>query len=153
MRYVAMFSVFLCVPYVCFGHQGHHAAGTPAAVTITGEVIDPICYLSHEEKGAEHAACAQDCLDNGTPPALLTDDGRVITVLPTHESHKAYDAIRRNGAKKVKIKGQLLKRGGLTAIAATTVTSLDGKDLVAAEPQVPGASASPAGSGNTSTAH
>lgn len=130
MRYLILLAFVLCCTASAFAHQGHHAAAAAAAVTLTGEIIDPICYLSHEEKGAEHASCAQDCLNNGTPPALLTDDGRVVAVLPTHESQKAFDAIRHLAAKRVKIRGQLLKRGGMTAITASAVTSPDGKDLV-----------------------
>jgi hypothetical protein len=61
---------------------------TAATETVTGKIIDQMCYMKDKvnNAGADHkmpadtAACAQACAKMGRPMALLTSDGKVYTL-------------------------------------------------------------------------
>ena len=70
-----------------WAHEEHeHGAGTApqealgeAAAqeqTLTGEVVDVFCYLSHGEEGlgVKHAGCAKKCIKGGLPVAIKVGD-------------------------------------------------------------------------------
>src|SRR5437016_677802 len=66
-----------------FGHEGHE--GKP--ITLTGTVVDTGCWLTHDSKGPEHAACALACAKNGVPLAILDPSGKVyISVASDHKN-------------------------------------------------------------------
>ena len=81
-----------------------------------GEVVDMACYMGHEARGAEHKDCAEMCIKNGMPIGLLTDKGDVYLLLEDHTSKDAYQSLKGMAAEKVKVVGDLHKRGGLQAI-------------------------------------
>lgn len=56
-----------------FAHEGHK--GKP--ITVTGTVVDTGCYVKHDSKGSEHAACAAACAKNGVPLAILDNSGKL----------------------------------------------------------------------------
>lgn len=98
-------------------HEGHDH-GKP--VTITGEVVDTGCYLSHDGKGAGHAACAEACAKNGIPLAIVDDAGKVY--LPLGLEHKNPNTkLMPFIAKRVKVTGSEYDKGGLASIAIKTV--------------------------------
>ncbi|MEO5988099.1 MAG: hypothetical protein ABIU54_02490 [Candidatus Eisenbacteria bacterium] len=41
------------------------------SVTMTGEIIDPQCYFTHDGRGIEHASCATLCAKGGQDMAFL----------------------------------------------------------------------------------
>lgn len=97
-------------------HEGHEGK----AVTVTGTVIDTGCYLTHDSKGADHAACALMCAKNGVPLAIVDAAGKIyIAVASDHKNPnlKLMDFIE----KKVKVNGTLLQKGGVNGIAIKTV--------------------------------
>ncbi|MBI2175083.1 MAG: hypothetical protein HYU33_07805, partial [Candidatus Omnitrophica bacterium] len=53
-------------------HQHSHEASMPKEETLTGEVMDVFCYLSHKEQGQgkDHASCAKKCIQSGLPVAI-----------------------------------------------------------------------------------
>lgn len=68
------------------GHE-HHAAQTgDAKVTkgsVTGEVIDIVCYTHHDSRGKDHAECARYCMSQGIPLGILDEKtGHVYLPLP-----------------------------------------------------------------------
>jgi len=74
-----------------WAHEAHEHAGKehagqaltqeaaqqqPTEQTLTGEVVDVFCYLSHGEKGLgkDHAGCAKKCIKSGLPVAIKVGD-------------------------------------------------------------------------------
>jgi predicted lipoprotein with Yx(FWY)xxD motif len=61
------------------------AASTPlgaAPTTVKGEVVDVACYTkNHDNKGAAHKGCTEDCAKKGKPLALVTPDGMVYAIV------------------------------------------------------------------------
>ena len=41
--------------------------------TVIGYVVDTGCYVHHDSKGPDHAACAKACARAGVPLAILDD--------------------------------------------------------------------------------
>src|SRR3546814_1331086 len=64
-------------------------AATPNRAQLTGEVIDPWCYLSEimYAEGTAHHQCAIWCAAGGIPVALLTEDGQVYFIVGRSEEH------------------------------------------------------------------
>ena len=104
------------------GHEGHEENG--AEKTLVGEVIDPVCYVSHDSRGAEHAACARTCAKLGVTLAILEEKtGKIYLSLPvdhTNPNAKLFDHI----AQRVEVKGLLFQKGGLTGIFVQSVREL-----------------------------
>lgn len=103
-----------------FAHDEVH--GKP--ITVTGQVVDTGCYLSHDSKGADHAACAKMCAQAGVPLAILDDKGVIYTVVAADHKNpniKLLPFIE----KKVKVSGTLLEKGGLHGIAIKTVVAAE----------------------------
>ena len=54
------------------------------AKSVTGEVVDLMCYLDHGAKGEKHAGCAEKCIKSGGPVGLLTKDNQLYLVVGNH---------------------------------------------------------------------
>ncbi len=96
-------------------HEGH---GKP--ITVTGTVVDTGCYVTHEGKGADHAACALACAKKGVPLAILDGDGKLYLSIAADHSNpnaKLLDFVE----KKVKVSGTLYEKGGMEGISIKTV--------------------------------
>jgi hypothetical protein len=91
-------------------------------VTITGEVVDTTCYLLHEARGPEHLDCAVTCVKAGTPAAILDDTTNqlVFPLAPvsakTHHGKRPDEALLPYVGKRVRARGQLVRRGGVSAL-------------------------------------
>jgi hypothetical protein len=102
-----------------FGHEGHE--GKP--VTLNGTVVDTGCYMTHDSKGPEHAACAMACAKNGVPLAIVDASGKLyISVASDHQNPNA--KLMNFIEKKVKVTGTLLQKGGVNGIAIKTVEAV-----------------------------
>lgn len=104
-------------------HEGHeHGASHPA--TITGEVIDPVCYLSHDSRGPDHAECARMCAKNGIGLGILQDKtGTIYISLPVDHSNPNAKLLDYAG-QRVEVKGTVFRKGGLTGIFVQEVKPL-----------------------------
>ena len=101
-----------------------HDAHAGKAVTISGTVVDTGCYMSHDSKGAGHAACAAACARNGVPLAILDDHGMLY--LPVAVEHKDQNPkLLPYIEKRVKVTGTELQKGGLKGIAIKTVEAAE----------------------------
>ena len=104
------------------------AAAVAATQTISGQLIDQVCYkmnksntgVDHKMPSGDEANCAVTCAKMGQPVALLTSDGKVYTVTG--------DLAANNNAKlvphlshKVELTGDVTEKGGTMTIAATTL--------------------------------
>lgn len=94
-----------------------------AADTVTGEVVDLACYLSHPAtgRGPGHRKCAETCAKKGIPMGLLTEDKQVVLLLEDHDSPKPYaDAIGK-AAETITVEGQKVTQGGMNGIVVEVV--------------------------------
>jgi hypothetical protein len=89
--------------------------------TVTGEIVDLACYLSHGVKGAKHATCAKKCLASGSPMGLLTKQGSLFLLVNDHEHEAAYDSAKKLAAELVKVTGDISHKGGLKALIVDKV--------------------------------
>ena len=101
--------------------QGHHDPGQAREISVVGEVIDPVCYLTHGSRGPEHKGCVEACVKQGVTLAILEDKtGQVFVSLPADHSNpnaklKDFVAVR------VKVTGTLYSKGGLKGLHVKTV--------------------------------
>lgn len=103
----------------------HNGGRTSQDVTIIGEVIDPVCYLGHDNWGKEHVPCAKECLTKEINLGILEDKtDQVYMSLPvdhTNPNAKLKDFI----AAKVKVTGTVYSKGGLQGIYVKNVEPLE----------------------------
>ncbi len=103
------------------GWAQHAHRSQAQETTIVGEVIDPVCYLSHGSTGKAHRSCAEYCVKQGIPLAILEEKtGRVYLSLPVDHSNpnaKLKDFI----AETVRVTGTVYSKGGLTGIHIKSV--------------------------------
>jgi hypothetical protein len=114
-------SIILTVALGGLAQHSDHSKQASTDVTVTGEVIDPVCYISHDSKGKEHKGCAEYCVKQGISLAVLEDKtGKIYLSMPVDHSNpnaKLKDFI----AEKVKVTGTVYSKGGLTGIHVKSV--------------------------------
>ncbi|HEX5132163.1 MAG TPA: hypothetical protein VFX92_06735 [Candidatus Krumholzibacteria bacterium] len=101
--------------------EGHHDGST---VTLTGEVLDMYCYMSHPESatGEEHAKCANSCLAKGLPIGFLTADGTVYMIVGSDHT-PANDMVKDWVGKQSTITGKLMQHKGMKAIDIASISA------------------------------
>lgn len=82
--------------------------------TVTGEVVDLMCYLDHGAKGEKHAGCAETCIKSGGPVGLLTKDVRLYIIIGDHKPIN--DQLASHAAKTITVKGKVVERNGMKMI-------------------------------------
>ena len=111
-----LFGAALAIPVlVASGHEHGDAAKKEVELqTLTGEVVDLMCYLDHEGKGEKHAACAKTCIESGGPVGLLVGD-KVYLVIGEHKPIN--DKLSPLAAQTVTLKGKVVERAGMRMIS------------------------------------
>jgi hypothetical protein len=82
--------------------------------TVTGEIVDLMCYLDHNAAGDKHASCAAMCIKHGGPVGILSD-GKVYLVVGDHKPMN--DQLAEYAGKTVTLKGKLGSNGGMSLLA------------------------------------
>jgi hypothetical protein len=83
------------------------------AKTITGEVVDLMCYIDHGAMGEKHAACAGKCIKGGGPVGIVSD-GKSYLLVGDHKPIN--DELADSAGKTITVKGKLAERGGMAMI-------------------------------------
>ncbi len=65
--------------------EDEEKAASGKETTITGEVLDMVCYLDSAKSGEEHAKCARRCIESGTPVGLKAEDGKTYVLIGEHK--------------------------------------------------------------------
>jgi hypothetical protein len=109
---VASFSASLVLSPLAFAHEDHEKEKLAAAAekTITGEIVDLMCYADHSATGEKHAKCAATCIKNGGPVAILSD-GKTYLVVGDHKPMN--DQLAEYAGKTITLKGKLASNGGI----------------------------------------
>jgi hypothetical protein len=103
---------------------GALAAETPAGsadLSLTGEVLDMACYISHGGKGETHKPCAAKCAKLGQPVGLLSTDGKLYLLVADHADGAPYEKARGLAGEQVAMKGEVAERDGVTALTVHDV--------------------------------
>ena len=101
------------------GPEAHHGE-----MTLRGEILDMACYVAHEAKGPDHAACAKRCVKGGQPMGLLADDGTVYLLYANHKDGSAFEAAKEHAGAKVEITGVAASQAGIRGLEVTAVKPL-----------------------------
>lgn len=115
------------------GHEHHHDAHSADAAapqattassqeqTLTGEVVDVFCYLSHPKEGLGrgHAGCAKKCITSGLPVAIKVGDQLYLATMADHNPANAQLAAL--AAERVTVRGKVMELDGQRLIAITSV--------------------------------
>jgi hypothetical protein len=96
------------------------------SVTVRGELITVMCFVGNGEKGrgADHAACALKCANEGYPLAIVTETGEMYKVVGKLTADKNA-ALRDLLAKDVVAEGVLGEEGSGKTLDATSVKPVD----------------------------
>jgi hypothetical protein len=81
--------------------------------TVSGEVVDLMCYLDHGAKGEKHKGCAGKCIKNGGPVGLLSGE-QVYLVVGDHAPIN--DQLAAKAGETVTLKGKVVERSGMKMI-------------------------------------
>lgn len=79
----------------------------PESTNQTGEIISLSCFLIEGEHGPSHRACAEACVKDGGPLALLTTKGDAFTIVrdPLNQNLDVASYL----GKRVQVEGKLFK--------------------------------------------
>lgn len=83
-------------------------------VTITGEVVDMVCYLDSGKSGEAHAKCARTCIESGTPVGLKAQDGKTYLLIGEHKPMNK--EVAQYAAKTITVRGKAVSRGEINMI-------------------------------------
>lgn len=109
-----------------------HPATTPGkaaprseAVTMKGEIVDPLCYFGHDSRGPAHASCAAMCAKGGQGLAFLDEGSGVVYPLIA----KAHGASQNDGllphlGKPVQVKGLIFRKAGNSVLRIDSIAAL-----------------------------
>lgn len=92
---------------------GKESIAGSAEKTLTGEVVDLICYIDHNSTGEKHASCAAKCIKEGGPVGILSE-GKAYIVVGEHKPMNAQ--LAEHAGKTITVKGKVAERGGLAMI-------------------------------------
>jgi len=93
--------------------QGKDKTDTAADKTVTGEVVDLMCYLDHNAMGDKHAGCAGKCIKGGGPVGIVSN-GKSYLIVGDHKPIN--DQLAEFAGKTITVKGKLAERGGMAMI-------------------------------------
>ena len=111
-----------------WAHEGHEggaqeevAENTSVEQTLTGEVVDVFCYLSHgkEGLGSGHADCAKKCIQNGLPVAIRVGDQLYLASMADHTP--ANQQLAGLAGRQVTVHGTVMERDGQHLVAISSV--------------------------------
>ncbi len=103
-----------------FAHEDHD----DGELTVRGEILDMACYVAHEAKGPDHAACAKRCAKGGQPIGLLAEDGTVYLLYASHEDGAAFEQAKEHAGQQVEIAGVAATQANIKGIEVHGVKPL-----------------------------
>src|ERR671937_15620 len=93
--------------------QGKQDLTASAEKSVTGEVVDLMCYIDHGASGDKHSACGSKCIKGGVPVGIVENDKAYLVV---GEHKPINDELADSCGKTVTIKGKIAQRGGLVML-------------------------------------
>ena len=93
--------------------HGKESLDAAANKTVTGEVVDLMCYVDHNASGDKHAACASKCIKQGGPVGIASQ-GKTYLIVGDHKPMN--DQLAEYAGKTITVKGKIAERGGIAMI-------------------------------------
>src|SRR5256885_5277531 len=113
----ATFVVALALSPLAFAHeheQGKQDLSASAEKTVTGEIVDMMCYVDHNAVGEDHGkSCGAKCIKSGGPVGIVSD-GKAYLVVGEHKPMN--DQLAEYCGKTVTLKGKAAERGGIALL-------------------------------------
>lgn len=100
--------------------EGKTLKGEP--IKVVGEVVDLSCYLQVGKHGDKHRDCGQKCARNGEPIGLVTDEGKIYTLIA--EEHNP----RRDGL--TTLREKLIEQMAYVIEVEGTLSEVDGQRAI-----------------------
>ena len=117
---VVVIAAFATAP-MAFAHDPAEHAKDAAAVekTVTGEIVDMMCYVDHNAVGESHGqSCGAKCIKNGGPVGIV-ENGKAYLVVGEHKPMN--DELADSCGKTITLKGKLAERGGVALLENTEI--------------------------------
>jgi len=113
-----MFVVALTLSPFALAHDpaehGKENLSAGAEKTVTGEIVDMMCYIDHNAIGEEHGkSCGAKCIKNGGPVGIV-ENGKAYLVVGEHKPMN--DQLAEYCGKMVTVKGKAADRGGIAML-------------------------------------
>ncbi len=113
----ATFVAALIFSPLVFAHEHEHEKqdlSASAEKTVTGEIVDMMCYVDHNAVGESHGqSCGAKCIKGGGPVGIVSD-GKAYLVVGEHKPMN--DQLAEYCGKTVTLKGKLADRGGIALL-------------------------------------
>ena len=93
--------------------EEHEHGDAAAPKTLTGEVVDMMCYVDHGASGEKHAACAAKCIKGGGPVGI-TSEGKTYLIVGDHKPMNAQ--LAEYAGKTVTLQGKVAEKDGISMI-------------------------------------
>lgn len=105
-------------PLAFAADPGKESLDASATKEVTGEIVDMMCYVDHNAKGAKHASCGEKCIKGGGPVGIVSD-GKAILVVGAHKPMN--DELAPLAGKTVTLRGKMANNGGVTMLENTEI--------------------------------
>src|SRR5204862_7402042 len=112
----ATFVAALAVSPLALAQEHEHGKQDLTAAaekTVTGEVVDLMCYIDHGATGDKHASCGTKCIKGGGPVGVV-ENGKAYVVVGEHKPIN--DELADSCGKTVTLKGKVAERGGMVML-------------------------------------
>ena len=113
----AMFAIALTLSPFALAQEHEHGKenlSASAEKTVTGEIVDMMCYVDHNAVGESHGqSCGAQCIKNGGPVGIVSD-GKAYLVVGEHKPMN--EQLAEYCGKTVTLKGKLADRGGIAML-------------------------------------
>jgi hypothetical protein len=92
----------------------HGKENAASEKTVTGEVVDMMCYVDHNAVGEQHGqSCGAKCIKNGGPVGIV-ENGKAYLVVGEHKPMN--EELADSCGKTITLKGKLAERGGIALL-------------------------------------
>src|SRR5216683_8252712 len=109
--------IALAMSPLVFAHEhekGKENLSAGAEKSVTGEIVDMMCYVDHNAVGEGHGqSCGAKCIKNGGPVGIV-ENGKAYLVVGEHKPMN--DQLAEYCGKTVTLKGKLADRGGIAML-------------------------------------
>jgi hypothetical protein len=113
----ATFIAALAVSPLALAQEHEHGKQDLTAAaekTVTGEVVDMMCYVDHNAVGEKHGqSCGAKCIKSGGPVGIVENDKAYLVV---GEHKPMNDQLAEYCGKTVTLKGKMAERGGIAML-------------------------------------
>ncbi len=95
-------------------HDEHGKSDAVGEKSVTGEIVDMMCYVDHNAVGESHGqSCGAKCIKNGGPVGIV-ENGKAYLVVGEHKPMN--DELADSCGKTITLKGKLAERGGIALL-------------------------------------